>query len=88
MPPVRLCREVLGYGCNTGKLNRLPGALLPWYRENRRVLPWREQVSAYRTWVSEIMLQQTRVAAVIPYFSGSWRRTRRWRLWPPATRGS
>ena len=32
------------------KLNRLPGALLPWYRENRRVLPWREQVSAYRTW--------------------------------------
>ena len=50
------------------KLNRLPGALLPWYRENRRVLPWREQVSAYRTWVSEIMLQQTRVSAVIPYF--------------------
>ena len=31
------------------KLNRLPGALLPWYREKRRVLPWREQVSAYRT---------------------------------------
>ena len=50
------------------RLARLPGALLPWYRENRRVLPWREQVSAYRTWVSEIMLQQTRVAAVIPYF--------------------
>lgn len=50
------------------KLNRLPGALLPWYRENRRVLPWREQVSAYRTWVSEIMLQQTRVEAVKPYF--------------------
>ena len=48
------------------KLNRLPGALLSWYREKRRVLPWREQVSAYRTWVSEIMLQQTRVAAVIP----------------------
>ena len=32
------------------------------------MLPWREEVSAYRTWVSEIMLQQTRVAAVIPYF--------------------
>ena len=32
------------------RLARLPGALLPWYRENRRVLPWREQVSAYRTW--------------------------------------
>ena len=42
------------------RLARLPGALLPWYRENRRVLPWREEVSAYRTWVSEIMLQQTR----------------------------
>ena len=50
------------------RLARLPGALLPWYRENRRVLPWREEVSAYRTWVSEIMLQQTRVAAVSPYF--------------------
>ena len=50
------------------RLARLSGALLPWYRENRRVLPWREEVSAYRTWVSEIMLQQTRVAAVIPYF--------------------
>ena len=50
------------------RLARLPGALLPWYRENRRVLPWREEVSAYRTWVSEIMLQQTRVEAVKPYF--------------------
>ena len=49
-------------------LARLPAVLLPWYDENRRVLPWREQVSAYRTRVSEIMLQQTRVAAVIPYF--------------------
>ena len=50
------------------RLARLPGALLPWYRENRRVLPWREEVSAYRTWVSEIMLQQTRVEAVKPYY--------------------
>ena len=32
------------------------------------ILPWREEVSPYRTWVSEIMLQQTRVAAVLPYF--------------------
>ena len=50
------------------RLARLPGALLPWYRENRRVLPWREEVSAYRTWVSEIMLQQTRVEAVRDYY--------------------
>ena len=46
----------------------LPAALLAWYDEHRRSLPWREEVSPYRTWVSEIMLQQTRVAAVIPYF--------------------
>ena len=49
-------------------LQQLPAVLLPWYDKHRRHLPWRETVSAYRTWVSEIMLQQTRVAAVIPYF--------------------
>lgn len=49
-------------------LQKLPGPLLAWYDENRRVLPWREEVSPYRTWVSEIMLQQTRVQAVLPYF--------------------
>ena len=42
--------------------------LLRWYRKEHRDLPWRRQVSAYRTWVSEIMLQQTRVEAVIPYY--------------------
>ena len=50
------------------QLKALPPPLLAWYDENRRVLPWREQVSPYRTWVSEIMLQQTRVTAVLPYF--------------------
>ena len=50
------------------KLNLLVQPLLAWYAANRRHLPWREEVSAYRTWVSEIMLQQTRVSAVIPYF--------------------
>ena len=49
-------------------LQKLPAPLLAWYDENRRVLPWRERVSPYRTWVSEIMLQQTRVQAVLPYF--------------------
>ena len=39
-----------------------------WYRENRRRLPWRETVTPYRTLLSEIMLQQTRVEAVKPYF--------------------
>ena len=50
-------------------LQKLPAPLLAWYDENRRVLPWRERVSPYRTWVSEIMLQQTRVQAVLPYLS-------------------
>ena len=42
--------------------------LLNWYDCNRRILPWREEPSPYRVWVSEIMLQQTRVEAVKPYF--------------------
>lgn len=50
------------------KLKTVAAPLLAWYDANRRQLPWREEVSPYRTWVSEIMLQQTRVAAVLPYF--------------------
>ena len=42
--------------------------LLQWYQEHARVLPWRSDPTPYRVWVSEIMLQQTRVAAVIGYF--------------------
>ncbi|MBQ4529575.1 MAG: A/G-specific adenine glycosylase [Lachnospiraceae bacterium] len=42
--------------------------LLEWFQENARVLPWREEPTPYRVWVSEIMLQQTRVEAVKPYF--------------------
>lgn len=42
--------------------------LLAWYEKNARELPWREDHSPYRVWVSEIMLQQTRVEAVKPYF--------------------
>ena len=49
-------------------LDALREPLLDWYDLHRRVLPWREEPSPYRTWVSEIMLQQTRVAAVLPYF--------------------
>lgn len=43
--------------------------LLAHYDANRRILPWREEPTAYRVWVSEIMLQQTRVEAVKPYFA-------------------
>lgn len=42
--------------------------LLKWYDENRRELPWRNTKEAYHIWVSEIMLQQTRASAVIPYY--------------------
>ena len=42
--------------------------LLQWYNINKRILPWRDRNNAYYTWVSEIMLQQTRVEAVKPYF--------------------
>ncbi|MCD8132027.1 MAG: A/G-specific adenine glycosylase [Lachnospiraceae bacterium] len=42
--------------------------LLQYYRENKRNLPWREDLTAYHVWVSEIMLQQTRVEAVKPYY--------------------
>ncbi|MBP3486551.1 MAG: A/G-specific adenine glycosylase, partial [Oscillospiraceae bacterium] len=42
---------------------------LPWYEKNRRDLPWRHTKDPYRIWVSEIMLQQTRVAAVLGYYA-------------------
>ena len=51
-----------------GDLLAIPKPLLKWYDNNRRILPWREQPTPYRVWVSEIMLQQTRVEAVKPYF--------------------
>lgn len=44
------------------------GPLLSWYRREKRDLPWRENRDPYRIWISEIMLQQTRVEAVKPYF--------------------
>src|SRR5437870_11570548 len=42
--------------------------LLAWFRQFRRDLPWRRTKDPYRIWLSEIMLQQTRVAAAIPYY--------------------
>ena len=50
-------------------LTELPGRLLPWYRENRRELPWRADRLPYHIWLSEIMLQQTRVEAVKGYYT-------------------
>ena len=53
----------------TENLSALPQVLLPWYRENRRCLPWREDRNPYHIWLSEIMLQQTRVEAVRGYYA-------------------
>lgn len=50
-------------------LTGLPEALLPWYQKNRRELPWRRDKDPYHIWVSEIMLQQTRVEAVKGYYA-------------------
>lgn len=49
-------------------------ALLEWYKKSSRPLPWRENRDPYRIWISEVMLQQTTVAAVIPYYEKFLRR--------------
>ncbi len=50
------------------ELYELVTPLVEWYRQNKRNLPWRENPGAYRVWISEIMLQQTRVEAVKAYY--------------------
>ncbi|MGA3317409.1 MAG: A/G-specific adenine glycosylase [Candidatus Korobacteraceae bacterium] len=50
-------------------VRKLRHALLTWYDEHRRELPWRRDADPYRVWVSEIMLQQTRVAAVVDHYA-------------------
>jgi adenine-specific DNA glycosylase len=52
-----------------------PKLLLPWYHENHRALPWRETKDPYRIWLSEVMLQQTRVDQGLGYYL---RFTQRW----------
>lgn len=67
---IELCEPVeVELQTKDGLLNRIASPLLAWYDENRRILPWREKPEPYRVWVSEIMLQQTRVEAVKPYFA-------------------
>lgn len=55
-------------------IRQLRGALLAWYDQHARRLPWRETGDPYRVWLSEIMLQQTRVAAVIEHYHEFLRR--------------
>jgi A/G-specific adenine glycosylase len=67
-PPARQRRQ-----CAAAKPFPQPTALLAWYDRHRRVLPWRappgERADPYRVWLSEIMLQQTTVKAVAPYYA-------------------
>lgn len=59
----------MGFAGSDGAEYRQAGRLLlAWYRRHGRDLPWRRTSDPYRIWVSEIMLQQTRVEAVIPYY--------------------
>jgi A/G-specific adenine glycosylase len=53
---------------NGARIRRLRRRLLEWYARYQRDLPWRRTRDPYRIWISEVMLQQTRVAAVIPYY--------------------
>ena len=55
-------------------LRTFQSRLLAWFRTHRRELPWRASRDPYRIWVAEIMLQQTRIAAVIPYYDRFLRR--------------
>ena len=59
-------RESIDFDAN--RLRRLRSGLTRWYARNARDLPWRRTGDAYSIWISEIMLQQTTVATVIPYF--------------------
>ncbi len=53
----------------SSQLRKLRSQLLTWYDQHRRELPWRADTDPYRVWVSEIMLQQTRVAAVVDHYA-------------------
>jgi A/G-specific adenine glycosylase len=56
-------------GQDAESLRKFQQNLLDWYRRNRRDFPWRRSSDPYRIWISEVMLQQTRAAAVLPYYN-------------------
>ena len=55
--------------CGKSQIRLFQRKILSWYKKSRREMPWREEPTPYRIWISEIMLQQTRVDTVIPYFN-------------------
>ncbi len=66
--PKLFVRECASTMLNGSKLGTFREQLLGWFRQFQRDLPWRRTKDPYRIWLSEIMLQQTRVAAAIPYY--------------------
>ena len=67
-PPRRPRDQPAAAGGQSPVAERIAAPLLSWYEHHARRLPWRDQPSPYWVWVSEIMLQQTRVETVLPYF--------------------
>lgn len=61
-------RMQLAIQFSTRRLGQFRDSLLAWYDANRRDLPWRKTGDPYLIWISEIMLQQTRVTAVLPRY--------------------
>ncbi len=54
---------------NLDKIERFQRLLLAWYRKHKRLLPWRSRPTPYRVWIAEVMLQQTQVRTVLPYYN-------------------
>ena len=54
---------------NKDRTGEAAARISEWYRASRRLLPWRQDPTPYHTWIAEIMLQQTRIEAVIPYYT-------------------
>ena len=69
-------------------LNEIVQPLTDWYRQNKRILPWRDQNNAYYTWVSEIILQRTRIEALKPYFHVLFESLPIFKLWQNARKRS
>lgn len=57
-----------GFSFNSGQRKKIVETLLRWFENNKRDLPWRKTKDPYKIWISEMMLQQTRVEQVIPYY--------------------
>jgi len=66
--------SMMANNMNLLKVKKNRGRLIGWYIKNQRKLPWRETRDAYRIWVSEVMLQQTQVKTVLPYYEAFIRR--------------